>query len=301
MSTRPSGERLSGTSVPDRLISACEERRDAVVEVIRGARRTIALSLFRGNDKTIFEELAAAVTRGVAVDILVTSRAKGGRKKLEKLWRALEATGASVHAYTDPVVKYHAKYLVADDGPSIVASLNFTKKCFRKTWDALVVTHDPEVAAGLKQLMAADRDAAPIPADLSPRLIVGPERARAQLTTLVASAKRSIRLIDAKVSDPDLIDLLKRRRADGIVVEIHGAKRIGHLKSHGKIMLVDESTATVGSLALAALSLDFRREVAIAVTDPSAVAEAVQLFTNVDAARRASDAAASDSASEAQC
>ena len=285
----------------DRLISGCEERRAAVIEVIRGARRTLALSLFRCNDRAIFEELAAATARGVAVDVLVTSRAKGGRKKLDKLWRALEHTGASLHAYTDPVVKYHAKYLVADDGPSIVASLNFTKKCFNKTWDALVVTHDPAVASGLKQLMAADRDGSPMPSDLSPRLIVGPERARVQFTALVTAAQRSIRLIDAKVSDPDLIDLLKRRRAEGIAVEIYGAKRIGSLKSHGKIMLVDETTAIVGSLALAALSLDFRREVAIAVTEPSAVSEAVQLFTIVDAARRATEAEASDTGSEAQC
>jgi phosphatidylserine/phosphatidylglycerophosphate/cardiolipin synthase-like enzyme len=148
--------------------------------------------------------------------------------------------------------------------------------------------------------MAADREASRIPDDLSPRLIIGPERARAQLTALVASATRSIRVIDAKVSDPDLIDLLKRRRADGIVVEIYGAKRIGALKSHGKIMLVDESTVIVGSLALAALSLDFRREVAIEVTEPSAVSEAVQLFAIVDAARRAAESAASDAASEAQ-
>jgi hypothetical protein len=34
----------------------------------------------------------------------------------------------------------------------------------------------------------------------------------------------------------------------------------------------------VGSLALAALSLDFRREVAIVVDEPSAVADAVELF-----------------------
>jgi len=34
----------------------------------------------------------------------------------------------------------------------------------------------------------------------------------------------------------------------------------------------------VGSLALAALSLDFRREVAIVVNEPSAVADAVELF-----------------------
>jgi phosphatidylserine/phosphatidylglycerophosphate/cardiolipin synthase-like enzyme len=301
MTTRALGDSPSDTPVSDRLVSGCEERRAAVIDLIRSARRTIALSLFRCNDTAIFDELAAATARGVAVDVLVTSRAKGGKKKLEKLWRALTETGAALHAYNDPVVKYHAKYLVADDGPSIVASLNFTRKCFRKTWDALVVTHDPAVAAGLKQLMAADRAAAPMPPDLCPRLIVGPERARAQLTSLIASAKRSIRLIDAKVSDPDLIDLLKRRRADGIAVEIYGAKRIGELKSHGKIMLVDESIAVVGGLALAALSLDFRREVAIAVTEPAAVSEAVQLFVAVDAARRAGETAASDAASEAQC
>ena len=40
-------------------------------------------------------------------------------------------------------------------------------------------------------------------------------------------------------------------------------------------MLVDDETAVVGSLALAALSLDFRREVAIVVTEAAAVAEAV--------------------------
>jgi len=288
-------------STPDRLIVDVEERRSALVDVIRGARRTITLSLFRCNDEAIFAELAAAVARGVAVDVLVTSRSKGGKKRREKLWNALEQTGASMHAYNDPVVKYHAKYLVADEGPAVVASLNFTKKCFKKTWDALVVTHDPAVVSGLKRLMAADCEDSALPSDLSPRLIVGPERARVQLTTLITQAKTSIRLIDAKLSDPDLIELLKIRRAEGIAVDIYGAKRIGDLKSHGKILLVDESTLVVGSLALAALSLDFRREVAIAVTDPEAIAEAVQLFATVDAARRAAEAAASDAAGEALC
>jgi len=288
-------------STPDRLIVDVEERRSALVDVIRGARRTITLSLFRCNDEAIFAELAAATARGVTVDVLVTSRSKGGKKRREKLWNALEQTGASMHAYTDPVVKYHAKYLVADEGPAVVASLNFTKKCFKKTWDALVVTHDPAVVSGLKQLMAADCEDSALPSDLSPRLIVGPERARVQLTTLITQAKTSIRLIDAKLSDPDLIELLKMRRAEGIAVDIYGAKRIGDLKSHGKILLVDESTLVVGSLALAALSLDFRREVAIAVTDPEALAEAVQLFATVDAARRAAEAAASDAAGEALC
>jgi len=104
-----------------------------VLGVIRGARARIWLSLFRCNDDAVFTELTAAAARGVAVEVLVTSRASGGQKKIAKLWRALERTGAVVHAYTDPVVKYHAKYLVADEGPAVVASLNFTRKCFQKT------------------------------------------------------------------------------------------------------------------------------------------------------------------------
>ncbi len=269
---------LNGTDTADRIITAVDERRPALVDMIRGARRQITLSLFRCNDDAILEALADATARGVAVDVLITSRAKGGKKKIEKLWRALEKTGAAVRAYTDPVVKYHPKYLVADDGPAIVASLNFTRKCFRKTCDALVVTHDPAVVDGLRRLWTADCAGEPMPDDLTDRLIVGPERARRQFTTLVEQARTSIRLIDAKLSDPDIVSALNEKRAAGLTVELFSAKRLGPLKSHGKIMLIDDRLAVVGSLALAALSLDFRREVAIVVTEPSAVAEAAELF-----------------------
>ena len=273
--------KVTEADTPDRLITAVEERRPALLEVIRRARHQITLSLFRCNDDEVLDELAAAADRGVAVDVLITSRAKGGKKKIEKLWRALERTRATVRPYTDPVVKYHAKYLIADDGPAVVASLNLTKKCFSKTCDAMVVTYDPAVVSGLRRLWEADCVDAPMPDDVTDRLVVGPERARRQLTTLVEQARSSIRLIDAKLSDPDLVSVLNARRAAGLTVEVFAAKRLGALKSHGKIMLIDDRTVVVGSLALTALSLDFRREVAIVVTEPSAVAEAVDLFAGL--------------------
>jgi cardiolipin synthase A/B len=285
----------------DRLITAVDARRPAILDVIRGARRQITLSLFRCNDPAILDELAAATARGVAVDVLVTSRAKGGRKKIEKLWRALEGTGAAVRAYTDPVVKYHPKYLVADEGPAIVATLNFTKKCFRKTCDALVVTHDPAVVDGLRALWTADCARAPLPDSVSERLIVGPERARRQFTALIDQARQSIRLIDAKLSDPDLVSVLNARRAAGIDVEVFSGRQIGALRSHGKIMVVDERTVVVGSLALAALSLDFRREVAIVVNEPGAVSEALELFQTVRTAIGAQGGADARPVDEAAC
>jgi phosphatidylserine/phosphatidylglycerophosphate/cardiolipin synthase-like enzyme len=277
---------------PDRLVSAVEDRRAALLDVIRQARNRITLSLFRCNDDEIIAELAAANARGVIVEVLVTSRAKGGPKRKQKLWRALEQTGAALRAYTDPVVKYHAKYVVADEGPAVVASLNFTRKCFRKTCDALVITHDPEVVSSLRRLWTADRDRRPMPEDLTARLIVGPERARRQLTALIAGARTSIRLIDAKLSDPELVSVLNARRAEGLTIELFCGKRVGDLKSHGKLMLIDDETLVVGSLALAALSLDFRREVAIVVNEPSAVAGALELFRTLREAAVAGPAAA---------
>jgi len=95
---------------------------------------------------------------------------------------------------------------------------------------------------------------------------------------LIEQAQSSLRIIDAKLSDPDLITLLNARHAAGLKVEVFGSKRLGDLKSHGKILLIDDRIAVVGGLALAAISLDFRREVAIGVEDPGAVAQVKELF-----------------------
>jgi len=269
--------------IPDRVVISIDDRRATVIEIIRNAKRHIALSLFRCNDDEVFAELARATARGVRIDALVTSRAKGGKAKLRKLWTRLTECGASVHAYSDEVVKYHANYLVADDGPAVVASCNFTRKCFERTLDALVLTYDSDVVSGLRELMAADAERRPAPSSLSPRLIVGPERARKQLTTLIEQANTSIRLIDAKLSDPDLVTLLNARRTAGLSVEIFGSKRIGAFKSHGKIMLIDNRLAVVGALAIAAISLDFRREIAIVVDDTDAVADVERFFGGLEA------------------
>lgn len=270
------------SAVPsDRVVFDPGDRRSTVLELIRGAQSRLTLSLFRCNDKGVFRELRAAVERGVDVEVLVTSRAKGGRKKLRKLWQRLEATGATVYAYNDPVVKYHAKYMVVDDGPAVVASLNFTKKCFARTCDAMLLTHDPQVVRGLRQLMATDRDGIPPPASLPSRIILGPEYARRQFTALVQNARTSICLIDAKLSDPDMMALLDARRAAGIQVQIHSADTAGSLQTHGKIMLIDNARAVIGGLALTALSLDFRREVAIEATDPACVAAISSLLASV--------------------
>lgn len=258
----------------ERIVLAPVARRDTILEVIHGARRRLILSLFRCDDFRVLDALVEARRRGVELEVLLTGRAKGGRKRLQDLWALLESAGAVLYRYADPVVKYHAKYIVADEGPALVASLNFTRKCFGHTCDFLVVTRDRGVVSGLQRIFALDCRAAgaTLPARLSPRLIVGPERARDQFTALIEHAHRSIRIIDPKLTDPTMRALLDARRRTGLTVTTLGASDLAGCEAHGKMMLIDEQTAVVGSLSLSAIHLGFRREVAIVTRDRRSVA-----------------------------
>jgi cardiolipin synthase A/B len=264
----------------ERTVFAPEEREDTVIQVIAAAKKHLILSLFRCDDFKVLDALADALERKVQVEILLTGRAKGGKKKLDQLWDLLESMGARLYRYADPVVKYHAKYIVADDGPALVASLNFTQKCFKNTADFLLTTDDPGVVAGLKKLFQVDcgLPGAVLPKRLSPRLIIGPEYARQRFATLIDRARLSIRIVDPKLTDPAMLALLKAKKAAGLSVTVLGRGSIAGLVSHGKLILIDEQTAVIGSLALSALSLDFRREVAIVVKDRTAVMRLVDLF-----------------------
>lgn len=267
---------------PDLLILSPAERRDTLLHVIRGARKRLVLSLFRCDDEKVMEELSEALERNVKVEALITRRAKGWDKKLKDLQNSLEDLGAVVRRYegNGSKTKYHAKYLVADEGPALVGSLNFTSKCFRATCDFLLVTYDPGVVGGLQRLFEADCRAPGngLPRGLSNRLIIGPEQARARYTLLLENAKRSIRIIDHRVMDPAMVALLRAKREAGVTVEILGRGEIPGLRSHGKMLLVDDEVAVLGSISLSPPSLNERREVAILVTEPGSVARLDDFF-----------------------
>ncbi len=103
------------------------------------------------------------------------------------------------------------------------------------------------------------------------RLIVGPEHARREFTRLLEQARRSIAIVDPKLTDPAILDLLKVKRKAGVAVTVLGREHVGGLTPHGKMVIVDGAIAVIGSMSLSALSLDFRREVAVIVRDRALV------------------------------
>ena len=254
-----------------------------MLTAISSAKQRLVLSLFRCNDYGILDALAAALEREVSVEAILTKRAKGGKKPLKKLWEALEEMGALVHWYADPVVKYHAKYLVADGRLALVATLNPTTKCFTRTLDFVYTTDEPTVVRSISTLFALDAAAERVlPRHrISDRLIVGPEGSRKRMRDLITSARKTIRVLDHKLSDPDLVALLRERRDAGINVSVLSRQSVGAYKPHGKLMIVDDTKAVLGSMAMSALSLDFRREVSIVVDERALVKELVEYFDDL--------------------
>ena len=201
--------------------------------------------------------------------------------------------GAKVHPYSDPVMKYHAKYLLADDGPALITSLNLTAKCFGATCDFILLTHDPGVVSGLRELFDVDWLAphSTLSPRISPRLIIGPERARAQFTALLEGARSSIHIIDHKLDDPAIQALLKSRQAQGVEVQVLGQGYLGGLLAHGKLVIVDGQIAAIGSMALTALSLDFRREIAVTVEEPKCIRKLKDFYRLLASGRELMDPA----------
>jgi len=277
----------------DQVILAIKQRRETVLQVISSARERLLISVFRCTDVAVLDAIGEALNRKVDVRFLMTPRARGWEKRLKALGSYLESMGAKVHPYSDPVVKYHAKYLLADDGPALITSLNLTAKCFGATCDFILLTYDPGVAAGLRELFEVDWLAphSTLSAQLSPRLIVGPERARAQFTALLESAKHSIHIIDHKLDDPAIQALLKSKKAQGVDVRVLGQGNLGGLLAHGKLTIIDGRIAAIGSMAQTAMSLDFRREIAITVEDPKCVRKLKNFYRLLASGRELMDPA----------
>ena len=259
----------------ERLVIAPRLRRATILSAIRSARTHLALSIFRCDDRAVLNALAAAALRGVRVQVLMTARARSAGRQLDALHGWLAGRGIDVRRYGGGM-KYHAKYLVADERLALVTTLNYTARCLTRTCDFILVSRDVAVISALTELFEADwalRPAAFTPAQQD-RLIVGPDHApRERFAALVGDARQRLRLLDAKLGDPDIVTRIDDRQRAGVAVDTLRRRDVLPLRRHGKLLIVDDAAAVIGSLALSRRALDERRELAVVVREPHLLAQ----------------------------
>lgn len=275
------------TPARERLVLAPGVRRRTILLAIGSARTRLALSIFRCDDHAILNALAAATRRGVRVRVLMTARARAAGRQLDTLHAWLIGHGAEVRRFGGGM-KYHAKYLVADDRLALVTTLNYTRRCLTRTCDFTLVSRDADMVSGLTALFDADWALRPATFTRAQRerLIVGPDHGpRERFAALVGGARRRLRICDAKLSDPEIVARLRDRQRAGVAVETLRRRDVRPLRRHGKLLVIDDTAAVIGSLALSTRALDERRELAVVVRDPHLVARLNAFWQERTAAR----------------
>jgi cardiolipin synthase A/B len=257
-----------------------------VVQAIRKAKKTIDVCIFRLDIDEIERALAAAVQRGIRVRALIAHTNRGGEARLRKLELRLLAAGLTVTRTADDLLRYHAKYMVADDTLHVFG-FNFTKTDLLKSRSFAVATRDRKAVSEAIKLFEADCTRQTYKESPS-HLVVSPETARSTLTTFIKGARRELAIYDTKVYDQAMIKLLKERAAKGVKIRVIGAVKKGDasievrplrvVRLHVRAIIRDGTQAFVGSQSLKKEELDSRREVGVLVNNPTVTRKLMQVF-----------------------
>jgi phosphatidylserine/phosphatidylglycerophosphate/cardiolipin synthase-like enzyme len=258
-----------------------------VIKAIRTARKTIDIFIFRFDRDEVEKALAAAVQRGVAVRALIAHTNRGGEARLRKLEQRLLAAGVLVSRTADDLIRYHAKFMVADSNLYLFG-FNFTKLDIDKSRSFAIATRDGKAVQEALKLFEADVTRQ----DYSPgksNLVVSPENARTMLAAFLAGARKELVIYDAKVFDPAMVKLLKDRVAKGVSVRVIGCvkgkdtgvemrKLAGGMRLHVRAIVRDGTRAFVGSQSLRKDELENRREVGLIISNPTVARKILQVF-----------------------
>ena len=269
------------------LIIQPEAGLDPLLKPIRRARRRIDICIFRFDVPEVEEALAEAVQkRGVVVRALIAHTNRGGEAKLRKLEQRLLDAGLTVARSADDLLRYHGKFLVADDELHVFG-FNFTKLDIAKSRSFGIATRHKRTVQEAVKLFEADLGRNKYEPARS-NLVVSPETAREMLFAFVKGARKELAIYDEKISDPAMIKLLKDLAASGVRVRV-----LGKLKGpdgkvversykggrmHVRAIIRDGTRAFVGSQSLRKLELDQRREVGLLINNPTVTRKLMQVF-----------------------
>jgi phosphatidylserine/phosphatidylglycerophosphate/cardiolipin synthase-like enzyme len=267
------------------LIVQPEAGLSPVVRAIHKAKRSVDIAIFRTDRDEIEKALGAAVQRGVKVRVLVAHTNRGGESRLRKLEQRLLEAGATVSRTGDDFVRYHGKFLVADDTLHIFG-FNFTRIDTIKSRSFGVSTRDASAVREARALFDADSSRQPFVPKRT-HLVVSPENAREMLSAFIKGAKRQLLIYDVNLQDPVFMKLLVQQAAAGVDVRVIGkckvckgvdVRPLRSLRLHVRAMVRDGSRAFVGSQSLRRIELDKRREVGVLITNATVARQIRNIF-----------------------
>jgi phosphatidylserine/phosphatidylglycerophosphate/cardiolipin synthase-like enzyme len=258
-----------------------------VMEVIGKAQKSVDITIFRFDLKSMEKELEAARIRGVVVRALIAHQGSQGEKGLRQLEMRMLEKGIFVARTGDAFTRYHGKMMIIDREELHVQGFNFTALDLKSRSFGIVTKERHAVNEAIRLFEADTLRQEYEPAEDGP-FVVSPENAREILATFIKRAKKQLLIYDPKVTDLQMLRLINQRIKAGVDVRIFGkvgkrgnamrVQKLPGLRLHVRAMVRDGDTAFVGSQSLRALELDGRREVGLIVKEPKTVKRMFDVF-----------------------
>jgi cardiolipin synthase A/B len=261
---------------------------EPLLEAIRKAKRSVEIIIYRLDRLEIEQALRDAVERGLKVHALVSFINRGDElKEFRKTIGRLKEGGVTIFETAADYWRYHYKMLIVDRRLLFLTTFNFTFLDIHHSRAFGVVTDDKPMLADAIALFEADSQKKTY-APEQERLIISPLNARARLLAFIHGAEKQLLIYDEKLSDAQIIRLLRRHAAAGIDVKIIGhvdvrakelqVRKLPELEHHAQVIIRDLKTAFLGSQSLRRPELDSRREAGLIVTDAGAVRDLTTIF-----------------------
>ena len=257
-----------------------------LLALIKSAKRSVEIAIFRFDRRDIETALKAAAERGVKVTALIAFANRGGEQRLRKLeLRCLEA-GIIVARTSNDLSRYHDKFILIDRRTLYLLSFNFTHMDIDHSRGFAIATTQPSWVREAARLFRADCTRSKY-TPKTETFVVSPANSRRVLETFLRKAKTQLLIYDPKISDKEMLRLLQGRAKAGVEIKIIGSvsgrtqfdvHKLGDQRLHTRTIIRDRRQAFVGSQSLRAAELDSRRELGLIVHDAKTVKLLVDTF-----------------------
>ena len=257
-----------------------------LLTLIKSAKTSVEIAIFRFDRKDLETALKAAAERGVKVTALIAFANRGGEHGLRKLELRCLAAGIIVARTSDDLVRYHGKYILIDRRILCVLSFNFTRLDIDHSRGFGVVTTDPTWVREAARLFRADCTRTKY-TPKTETFVVSPANSRKALDTFLKGAKKQLLIYDPKISDKEMLRTLQVRAKAGVEIKVIGsvARRTGidghklaSRRLHTRTIIRDRRQAFIGSQSLRTAELDARRELGLIIRDGKAVRTLIDTF-----------------------
>jgi len=266
-----------------------------IITAIKNAKKSVEIVIFRFDYRAIEAALKAAVVKGVKVTALIANTNRGGVKNLRELEMRFLGAGIVVARTDDDLIRYHDKFVIIDGRTLYMLSFNFTRMDIDRSRGFGIVTKNTKLVQEAVKLFEADCTRCVYTPKLD-AFVVSPGNARKVLGTFLKRAKKQLLIFDPKISDKEMITILRGRAKAGVEIRIVGriasrfdlaVKKPVSMRLHTRTIIRDQHQAFVGSQSLRPEELDSRRELGLIVRDSKIIKKLIETFESDWAANEA--------------